>query len=193
MIEYLEKKKINALLYTDNINELLENNIYNNYDRNMFYNIIIDYSKQMIINKEMKENIYEIISYERKVNKMNNIILNEIIRITNNSCGYNINFIYLYEFIIRNNYKSKRKTNNNFIKTDYNIIKKSIANDYDILYNLIYNYKISNNELFNYTINSLLEEKPELINEQLKNKIINILKESKTISKTSRKILKKLK
>ena len=193
MIEYLEKKKINALLYTDNINELLENNIYNNYDRNMFYNIIIDYSKQMIINKEMKENIYEIISYERKVNKMNNIILNEIIRITNNSCGYNINFIYLYEFIIRNNYKYKRKTINNFIKTDYNIIKKSIANDYDILYNLIYNYKISNNELFNYTINSLLEEKPELINEQLKNKIINILKESKTISKTSRKILKKLK
>ena len=95
---FLEKKKINTLLYTNKLKKLLIYPNYIDYDKKMYYESVKRLDNLKIMDESVKENIYTLMNYERDNNLFDNNKINEIIRITNCSSSDKTDKFYYNEF-----------------------------------------------------------------------------------------------
>lgn len=194
---YMERKKINSLLYTLNLKEVLKFHEYKKIDLELLKKVMIENNEKQIVDEEMKENIYYILQNQRYEQQNKNIdLMNDIIRITNASDDEYIDSYLFIEYARRLDQKITKRNKSMYfylyLDCGRRKIKNSIALDYcfiDSILNKNYNNEFNKyivpellvNSAFIYSINTLMKENIELLDEEAKNKILYILKNSKKL------------
>lgn len=200
---YLNKLKMNTVIFNDEVREEFEYEefkkyvISNEFIESLYSFVNANYILEMI-DLDVKNNIFDVLVFIRDNTKKYNEEINEIIALLNFTPYDNANDFYRRQFLKRMGRYTKKEEKyypDKFFEEDSDIkklIRFSLTNDYDTINQLLYceddeiDAIIKNQLLTEYTLNTfniLLYDFKELFeDERFKNRVIYVLKEIRNVS-----------